>query len=73
MANKPAPKKVQSKIATKKAAPKKAAQKINKISDAENEITVKPHGQNFIVTEKSADGGAWKQSIENENPLEGEA
>lgn len=77
MSTKKAPKKE----APKKAAPKKAApikkasapkkETVQSESSDEKDVKVIPHGSEFIVTEKSPDGGVWKQSIEKENPLEG--
>lgn len=59
---------------TKKAAPKKEAKpttvEFKKAEDSEQ--FVEAHGDQFIVTEKSPDGGVWKTSIEDTNPQEGD-
>lgn len=55
----------QKKAATKKEAPKSKKSKIN--------ITVIPHASgNHLVTESNEDGSVWKQSLEENNPLEGD-
>lgn len=66
------PAKAQAKNVVQAPAKKSAAPKADKSVDSEKAVTVQPLGEEFIVSERSPDGGIWKDSIEQENPLEGD-
>lgn len=62
------------KATQKKQAKKAVAKKTSKRVVAPQGKTVQDHSTGgSLVTERNEDGSVWKQSIEEENPLEGDS